>query len=690
MRRGLVAALAAGLVTAATTAPAAAAPKPVTGNSAAFADSVGVNIHEFYPSTAYGDKARLKSLLLDLGVKHVRDGMRLNREPYQTEYPSARDLAANGIKFLWGTGDPGELTPSQAMALLTDPNRLGGTAEAFEGPNEYDKFRKPNPTTGRDPVWAASLLGHMTDWYTAFKNDSRFGSMPFWGPSFLSRGGRDEYGSTPGSHQMMDAPNAHPYPGGRTPESTIPGELDANASAFGNRRPVVTETGYHTAVNNGNWGHFGVSERAQSIYIARTLLTTFAAGAPRTYLYQFLDQKPEPALKDMEEHFGLVAVEGTGTSPFAWTLRRKPAFDTLKEILEITRDTGTGARPTSLDYSLSGAPAGLKQVLLARSGGVVDLVLWNPASVYKESVWDCNDPRIPATITDPHQRCEYAKYHLAVDQGDLFPADVPVTLNLAEPAEVSTERPHSQRDFTSLGRGTSFTFDVGADPIFVRVKLSKYATEVRADRPSAWLRFAESSGKPVDSAGLGATTDPWVAAPTYGGTSAVGDPEDRSVTVGPDQRTTVQLPAPASTGSGASIELWVKPSASAPDWAHFLTTNQGDWTASMRTYNTLGGDRRGSAYGSAFGHEMVFGGFAADAWHHVVLTMANGTSTTYLDGQKVGERTGGQTLDLSRFTIGARAGTGGFAGSLDELAVYPSALSAGRVCAHYRAAGGSC
>jgi hypothetical protein len=470
MRTGWGAALAAALTLGMAT-QAGAAVTPVTGTSSAFADSVGVNIHEFYPDTAYWDKPRLKSLLVELGVKHVRDGLRYQREPYVTEYPSARDIAAAGIKFLWIVGSPAEpYRPDEAIALASDPARLGGTAEAFEGPNEYDSARRPG-ANGTDLLWASNLLAYHGSRYAAFKAHPSFSALPFWGPSFLSAAGRDEYASMPGAGRLMDRPNAHVYAGGRPPEAGMTSEVNTVATRFGdpNRKPVVTETGFHTAIHNGNWGHFGVSERAQSIYTARALLTSFSLGVPKTYLYQLLDQKPEPGLKNMEEHFGLVAIEGTGNQS-TWTIRRKPAFTTLKEILEITRDTGTGTRPSSLDYSLTGAPSTLRRVLLARSDGSVDLVLWNAVPVYKESTWDCNDPRIPASITDPHQRCEYAKYHLAVDQGDVFPADVTVGLQLAAAKDVSTERPHSETTFTPLGRGTSFSLAVGADPLFVRVR----------------------------------------------------------------------------------------------------------------------------------------------------------------------------------------------------------------------------
>ncbi|HEX8067237.1 MAG TPA: LamG domain-containing protein [Thermoleophilaceae bacterium] len=644
-------------------APAAAETKAVDGTSAAFADSVGVAIHEFYPNTLYGDKAILKSMLLDLGVKHVRDGAALDREQYGNEYPSARDIASSGIKFQWVAGEPTPGSPQHAdetMALLTDPNRLGGTAEALEGPNELDRLRN------QDLLWSSKLYAFMGEFYPRFKADSRFASMPFYGPTFQRTETRQEYARIPGSGQLMDAPNAHVYAAGDPPETTVESETQAVAKDFGNadRKPVISETGYHTALNDVvEPGHPPASERAQSIYLLRTLLTAFAAKIPRTYVYQLLDQEPETAQRNLQEHFGLVAIDaGTvGAPPSTWTIRKKPAFNSIKELLELSADPGSGAVPKALDYSLTGSTAGIRRVLLARSGGVVDLALWREASVWNRST-----------------------------KTDLFPADSSVTLQLGERADVSTERPHSQTSFTSLGRGTSFPLSVGADPLVVRIALSKYATEVRNDDPSAWLRLGEPSGAATDSAGRGATVDPWAAAPTYGQPSAVGDVDDRSVTVAPGQQATLRLPSSVSTGTGATVELWVKPATAVPDWAHFLTSGLGDWTVAMRVYQPHAGAYWGSTYGSKFGSETVFRDFDYGQWHHLVLAMGGGTSTTYLDGRKVGETSGDDALDLSTFAFGARSGSGGFAGSLDELAVYPRALSAARVCAHYRAAGGSC
>ncbi len=86
-------------------------------------------------------------------------------------------------------------------------------------------------------------------------------------------------------------------------------------------------------------------------------------------------------------------------------------------------------------------------------------------------------------------------------------------------------------------------------------------------------------------------------------------------------------------------------------------------------------------------------------WHHVVLTAMANTQTMYLDGKKVGERTG-QTIEHSLLTfnqVGAASATSPtswsgwgstaqryFAGIIDEVAVYSQPLGPDTVAAHFQ------
>jgi hypothetical protein len=80
-------------------------------------------------------------------------------------------------------------------------------------------------------------------------------------------------------------------------------------------------------------------------------------------------------------------------------------------------------------------------------------------------------------------------------------------------------------------------------------------------------------------------------------------------------------------------------------------------------------------------------GLADGGWHHVALTRAGGTLTLYVDGLPVatGAVAPGAATTPARVRLGAEPAAPAFAGSLDEVAVYATALTAGTVGAHHAA-----
>ena len=58
---------------------------------------------------------------------------------------------------------------------------------------------------------------------------------------------------------------------------------------------VVTETGYHNAVNDPSIEHRPVSELAAGKYMPRLLLEYFNRGFGGTYLYELIDSQPDAA-----------------------------------------------------------------------------------------------------------------------------------------------------------------------------------------------------------------------------------------------------------------------------------------------------------------------------------------------------------------------------------------------------------
>jgi hypothetical protein len=117
---------------------------------------------------------------------------------------------------------------------------------------------------------------------------------------------------------------------------------------------------------------------------------------------------------------------------------------------------------------------------------------------------------------------------------------------------------------------------------------------------------------------------------------------------------------------------------------HILTINTaaGASTAVIRTTAT------GAL--QTFGSAATFTGgapIASSHWHHCVLTFDGANMRTYLDGALVGTTANGAFSQASRYIVGtAAANATPMAGSVSEIALYASTLSAARVSAHFAAA----
>jgi len=182
-----------------------------------------------------------------------------------------------------------------------------------------------------------------------------------------------------------------------------------------------------------------------------------------------------------------------------------------------------------------------------------------------------------------------------------------------------------------------------------------------------------------------------------------GDPPRRTVTLGEagaltgDTNTAVTLNGTAgsiqdTSGAGAptgsadrSLEIWFKTTT---------TTSQPIFSYGAGSLSQFSVNLSGSHVLVNDGAETLdftAGGSLADgAWHHLVVTYDSTTGVmVYLDGSAVGtaQATSGSlatVLDSSGFEVGTD-GTGFFNGSLDEAAIYGSALTSGEVAKHYHA-----
>jgi Glycoside Hydrolase Family 113/Concanavalin A-like lectin/glucanases superfamily len=212
---------------------------------------------------------------------------------------------------------------------------------------------------------------------------------------------------------------------------------------------------------------------------------------------------------------------------------------------------------------------------------------------------------------------------------------------------------------------------------------SGYSAVVLADGPAAYWRLNEAAGASMvaDATGHGHTGT--LQGGVTLGTAGVLAGDSAATFNGSTGRITVSstsgLP---SGGSPYSLEAWLRASG---------TTSQG--LLGLGDYSSTKGSNALRTGGSSgllnywWGADL--GVNTADlraAWHHVVATFDGTTRRLYLDGAQVAQdQPGMPAVVLSNVRLGQTCCNEYFNGTLDEVAMYATALSATRIQAHYQA-----
>ncbi len=212
-----------------------------------------------------------------------------------------------------------------------------------------------------------------------------------------------------------------------------------------------------------------------------------------------------------------------------------------------------------------------------------------------------------------------------------------------------------------------------------------YVSEVNSDFPAAWYRCQEASGYLQDSSGHALHADEVHGSPTFGASGPItSEGSDTAVVVNgatPDWWN-VPYNVDFDVGDVMTVECWLKRSHTGIGEEIVVTRDQG-------IYLGLINDRLFAARSGVAGIAQSTSQILDTAWHHCVITKSGVTTKQYIDGVDVtGVVTNSTYANGSTPTvkIGADGGSTPFYGSLDEVAIYPTALSAARVSAHYTAA----
>ena len=310
-----------------------------------FLDSLAVNSHVDQNGISGAD---MMTMLNYLGVYTIRDGWNSGL----TERYTA--MAKAGVKFSLGIGDPyaaGAFTGAETIAAMTP-----GALVAVEGPNEINNWSFTVDGVTSNHGWpndAGPLVQKfMTKLLSAAHANAKLNGVDVYNLTWGGTTDADKYGMFDLAGQA-DYGNIHFYPAGQ-PYLNLQTSIAANYHHVLPAQAVITETGYDTK---------DVSPAAQAILNINLYLAAYQQGFKRTYIYELYDEW---------QTYGLFKNVSTP----------KPAATAIHNLTTLLADTGTLASPGQLNYAITGLPATAHTLLLQKSNGRFELIVWNEVPVF--------------------------------------------------------------------------------------------------------------------------------------------------------------------------------------------------------------------------------------------------------------------------------------------------------------------
>ena len=339
--------------------PMTTTPTPIVAQSAAtFDQSIGVNVHMAYTWTPYANVTSVENDLAYLGVNHVRDEL-FDASNVQTNYD---ELAAAGIKFdfiipvyLPSTVNLTEFVGMVNAFALAYP----GSVSAIEGPNEVN-FTPAMYSGGTTPADQAALQEAL---YAAVRADPNLAGIPVYNLTVGSTNSA-QFAALGNLSSAANFGNEHAYaPDWFTPASALSDLLTFPQIDTPGLPTVITETGYET---NAADTYSGVDQTVQAKLTLDTLMDAFKDGVPQTYLYELIDEGGG--------YFGLFTANGAP----------KLAATAIHDLTTLLSDPNSSSSftPGSLSYAVANLPTSGNQLLLEKSNGTFDLVLWNETQIW--------------------------------------------------------------------------------------------------------------------------------------------------------------------------------------------------------------------------------------------------------------------------------------------------------------------
>jgi putative heme iron utilization protein len=362
-----------------------ASPDQTILSASTFISSIGVNTHTGYSWGGYNNLALVEDDLKYLGVTKLRDGLASS----PSAQPILDGLAKDGYTFDFVVQSNVPAGGASALQAYLDSVKAFETSHpgsiiALEGLNEVnvDAFSQNGTLT----VEVAAQF--QAAYYNAIKADATLSKISVYN---LSLGYNDstDYVKLGDLSGATDYANSHAYVStSLTPAAALQALLANAKSVTGSDPVVITETGYTT---KSDTPYIGADENVQAKSILNTLVDAYKDGVSTTYLYQLLDASADNDPSNPESHYGLFNSDGTP----------KLAATAIHNLTTILADDGKGGHtPTaSLNYTLDGMPATGNSMVLGKSNGAYELVVWAEPKIWNDATdTEISNPTKSVTI----------------------------------------------------------------------------------------------------------------------------------------------------------------------------------------------------------------------------------------------------------------------------------------------------
>ena len=359
-----------------------------------FFDAVGICTHPNWRKRLWGS-TDWTAALLETGVRNIRGKIGTGAAG-QGAVADLQRLFREGVKICATVADA-DLDRQATKANIDFLAREVG-ARNLSGIESANEFNKPS---SRPADWAAQLRDFQSWLHETVRSTPGLAGVPIIGPSIWGRLTED-YTALGSLEPELDRGNLHYYTGGRRPsragrpkssdEGGGRGEYgladairDARVVAPG--KPLwITEYGYPTAGPDLPLSDGFITETAAAKYLIRGLFDAFSEGAEKIFIYSLIDD----VHRSPPRYHGLM--DGM--------LRRRPAFDAVKNLMTLFGDPGAASSTRVLDFSLQSAPDRIKHQLFQQDDRTFLFTIYQDVDSYNRMTkQDVEVAPVPVILT---------------------------------------------------------------------------------------------------------------------------------------------------------------------------------------------------------------------------------------------------------------------------------------------------